>query len=153
MTARARPPIPSTSLKTACSKPCCTTVRPPKRPAARRPETRRAQAGSLPTNLFFKPGRLTQEELLANLGDGLFLTEVTGLHAGANPVSGDFSLLSRGYEIKGGKIVRAVEEFTVAGNFYQLLKDITDVGGDLLFETSPIGSPSVLVKSLSVAGA
>ena len=36
-----------------------------------------------PTNLFFKPGRLTQEELLANLGDGLFLTEVTGLHAGA----------------------------------------------------------------------
>ena len=100
-----------------------------------------------------KPGRLTQEELLANLGDGLFLTEVTGLHAGANPVSGDFSLLSRGYEIKGGKIVRAVEEFTVAGNFYQLLKDITDVGGDLLFETSPIGSPSVLVKSLSVAGA
>lgn len=139
-------------MKTACSKPCCTTVRPPKRPAARRPETRRRRPVA-PTNLFFKPGRLTQEELLANLGDGLFLTEVTGLHAGANPVSGDFSLLSRGYEIKGGKIVRAVEEFTVAGNFYQLLKDITDVGGDLLFETSPIGSPSVLVKSLSVAGA
>lgn len=46
-----------------------------------------------------------------------------------------------------------MEEFTVAGNFYQLLKDITDVGSDLLFETSPIGSPSVLVKSLSVAGA
>ena len=46
-----------------------------------------------------------------------------------------------------------MEEFTVAGNFYQLLKDITDVGDDLLFETSPIGSPSVLVKSLSVAGA
>ncbi|MFR5788167.1 MAG: metallopeptidase TldD-related protein [Christensenellales bacterium] len=85
--------------------------------------------------------------MLANLGDGLFLTEVTGLRTGANPVSGDFSLLSRNYEIKGGKIVRAVEEFTVAGNFYQLLKDITDVGGDLLFETSPIGSPSVLVRA------
>ena len=113
-----------------------------------------AGAGQVaPTNLFFKPGSLTQEELLANLGDGLYLTEVSGLHAGANPISGDFSLLSRGYEIKGGKISRAVEEFTVAGNFYQLLKDITDVGGDLLFETSPIGSPSVLVKSLSVAGA
>ena len=106
-----------------------------------------------PTNLFFKPGKLTQEELLANLGDGLYLTEVSGLHAGANPISGDFSLLSRGFEIKGGRVVRAVEEFTVAGNFYQLLKDITDVGGDLLFEASPIGSPSVLVKRLDVAGA
>ena len=90
--------------------------------------------------------------LLSNLGDGLYLTEVSGLHAGANPISGDFSLLSRGFEIKGGKIVRAVEEFTVAGNFYQLLKDITGVGSDLYFEASPIGSPAVLVKSLSVAG-
>ena len=106
-----------------------------------------------PTNLFFRPGKLTQEELLANLGDGLYLTEVSGLHAGANPISGDFSLLSRGFEVKGGRVVRAVEEFTVAGNFYQLLKDITDVGGDLLFEASPIGSPSVLVKRLDVAGA
>ena len=106
-----------------------------------------------PANLFFKPGTLTPDELLANLGDGLYLTEVSGLHAGANPISGDFSLLARGYEIKGGKISRAVEEFTVAGNFYQLLKDITGVGNDLLFEASPIGSPSVLVKSLSVAGA
>ena len=97
-------------------------------------------------------GKLTQEELLANLGDGLYLTEVSGLHAGANPISGDFSLLSRGFEIKGGKIVRAVEEFTVAGNFYQLLKDITGVGSNLYFEASPIGSPPVLVKSLSVAG-
>ena len=51
-----------------------------------------------PTNLFFRPGKLTQEELLANLGDGLYLTEVSGLHAGANPISGDFSLLSRGFE-------------------------------------------------------
>ena len=45
-----------------------------------------------------------------------------------------------------------MEEFTVAGNFYQLLKDITGVGSDLYFEASPIGSPAVLVKSLSVAG-
>ena len=105
-----------------------------------------------PSNLFIKPGELTLDELLSNLGDGLYLTEVSGLHAGANPISGDFSLLSRGFEIKGGKIVRAVEEFTVAGNFYQLLKDITGVGSNLYFEASPIGSPAVLVKSLSVAG-
>jgi PmbA protein len=86
------------------------------------------------------------------MGDGLYLTEVSGLHAGANPVSGDFSLLSRGFEVKGGKCVRAVEQFTVAGNFYKLLETIEAVGNDLLFEGSPIGSPCVRVKNLSVAG-
>lgn len=105
-----------------------------------------------PSNLFFEPGDASPEELLERLSDGLYLTEVTGLHAGANAVSGDFSLLSRGFEVKGGRAVRPVEQFTVAGNFYQLLKDIEAVGSDLLFEGSPIGSPSVLVTRLSVAG-
>ena len=86
------------------------------------------------------------------MGNGLFVTEVSGLHAGANAISGDFSLLARGWEVRGGKAVRAVEQFTVAGNFYRLMEDITAVGSDLLFEGSPIGSPSVAVKSLSVAG-
>ena len=71
---------------------------------------------------------------------------------GANPISGDFSLLAKGFEVKGGKRVRAVEQFTVAGNFYKLLAGVRAVGSDLLFEGSPIGCPSVLVDSLSVAG-
>lgn len=112
-----------------------------------------AGSGSVaPSNLFIQPGTATEEELLAHMGDGLYLTDVTGLHAGANAVSGDFSLLSCGFEVKGGKKVRAVEQFTVAGNFYQLLADVLEVGGDLLFDGSPIGSPSVRVKALSVAG-
>ena len=106
-----------------------------------------------PSNLFFAPGTLSAGDLLRNMGDGLYLTEVSGLHAGANPISGDFSLLARGFEIKGGERVRAVEQFTVAGNFYQLLRDILSVGSDLHFEGSPIGSPTVAVRSLSVAGA
>ena len=65
-----------------------------------------------PTNLFFRPGKLTQEELLANLGDGLYLTEVSGLHAGANPISGDFSLLSRGFEVKGGRDEKDAKRLT-----------------------------------------
>ena len=106
-----------------------------------------------PSNLFIAPGTLPAGDLLRNMGDGLYLTEVSGLHAGANPISGDFSLLARGFEIKGGERVRAVEQFTVAGNFYQLLRDILSVGSDLHFEGSPIGSPTVAVRSLSVAGA
>ena len=105
-----------------------------------------------PSNFYIAPGERSEAELLADMGDGLYLTEVSGLHAGANPVSGDFSLLSRGFEVRDGEIVRAVEQFTVAGNFYRLLEDIVAVGSDLLFDGSPIGSPCVRVKSLSVAG-
>lgn len=105
-----------------------------------------------PTNLYIAPGTLSLEEMLLNLGDGLYLTEISGLHAGANPVSGDFSLLSRGYRVEGGRIGQAVEQFTIAGNFYQLLKDILSVGSDLYFEASPTGSPCVRVKNLNIAG-
>jgi len=105
-----------------------------------------------PSNFYIAPGSLSCDALLERMGAGLLVTEVSGLHAGANPVSGDFSLLARGFEVAGGKPVRAVEQITVAGNFYQLLKDITAVGSDLLFEGSPCGSPSVSVTKLSVAG-
>lgn len=105
-----------------------------------------------PSNLYIRPGEDSAEDLLARMGDGLLLTEVSGLHAGANPVSGDFSLLARGFEVVNGQPVRAVEQFTVAGNFYALLRDIEAVGHDLRFEGSPIGSPSVLVKALHIAG-
>ncbi|MBR5301380.1 MAG: TldD/PmbA family protein [Clostridia bacterium] len=105
-----------------------------------------------PSNLYILPGRHTPDTLLNQMQNGLLITELSGLHAGANPISGDFSLLARGFEIAGGKRVRAVEQFTVAGNFYALLGDILTVADDLLFEGSPIGSPSVLVKSLNIAG-
>ena len=105
-----------------------------------------------PSNLYIAPGEASLDALLARMGDGLLLTEVSGLHAGANAVSGDFSLLARGFEVADGQIRRAVEQFTVAGNFFALLMDIEAVGNDLLFEGSPIGSPSVAVKALHIAG-
>ena len=105
-----------------------------------------------PSNLYIQPGQASLDDLLTRMENGLLLTEVSGLHAGANPVSGDFSLLARGFEVVNGEIQRAVEQFTVAGNFFALLQDVEAVGSDLLFEGSPIGSPSVAVKKLNIAG-
>ena len=105
-----------------------------------------------PSNLYLRPGSAAPETLLADMENGLLITELSGLHAGANPISGDFSLLARGFEVVSGKPVRAVEQFTVAGNFYALLENIAAVADDLLFEGSPIGSPSVRVQSLNIAG-
>ena len=105
-----------------------------------------------PSNIYIAPGEAAADALLENMGDGLYVTEVSGLHAGANAVSGDFSLLARGFEVAGGKPVRAVEQITVAGNFYRLLEDVTAAADDLVFDGSPVGCPTVMVKALSVAG-
>ena len=105
-----------------------------------------------PTNFYIKPGEKTQAQLLQDMGNGLVITEVSGLHAGANPISGDFSLIAQGYTVKDGKKDRPVEQITVAGNFYQLLKNIRAVGRDLCFPGSGVGSPSVDVGEISVAG-
>lgn len=105
-----------------------------------------------PTNFFFKPGEKDLAALMADMGDGLVITDLAGLHAGANPTSGDFSLLSKGYQVKNGQRVGAVEQITVAGNFYQMLKNICAVGSDLLFPGSSTGSPSVDVGVLNVSG-
>ncbi|MBQ6961100.1 MAG: TldD/PmbA family protein [Clostridia bacterium] len=105
-----------------------------------------------PSNFFLAPGKKTLAELMQDMGDGLVITEVSGLHAGANAISGDFSLIAQGYTVKNGKKDQPVEQITVAGNFYQLLKNIRAVGSDLTFPGSAIGSPSVDVGEISVAG-
>jgi PmbA protein len=105
-----------------------------------------------PSNLFISPGDRTLDELLRELSEGLLVTEVAGLHAGANGVSGDFSLSAKGFTVRGGVMNRAVEQITVAGNFFTLLQSIEAIGSDLHFGMSDAGSPSVRVAEISVAG-
>lgn len=105
-----------------------------------------------PSNFYFKPGEKTLDQLMADMGNGLVITQVMGLHAGANAISGDFSLIAQGYTVKDGKKDQPVEQITVAGNFYQLLKNIRAIGSDLTFPGSSIGSPSVDVGEIAVAG-
>lgn len=109
-----------------------------------------------PFTMYLAPGQFTEEELLEKAGNGVYINALDGLHAGANEVSGDFSLQSAGFLIENGKKTKAVKSFTVAGNFFQLLERITAVANHLevpnpLGVTS-FGSPSVLVEDLSIAG-
>ena len=105
-----------------------------------------------PTNFYLKPGEKTLEQLMADMDDGLVITGVSGLHAGANPISGDFSLIAQGYTVKNGQKDAPVERITVAGNFYQLLKNVRAVGSDLCFPGDSVGSPSVDLGEIAVAG-
>jgi len=105
-----------------------------------------------PSNLYLQAGEQSFDKLLASVGQGVVITEVSGLHAGANPVSGDFSLLSKGYVIEDGKRGQSVEQITVAGNFYEILKNARSMADDLIFPMGSIGSPSVDVGELSISG-
>ena len=107
-----------------------------------------------PTNFYLEPGRSTRDALLHGISAGLLLTAVHGTHAGVNIVTGEFSLQADGFWIKDGAVEHALENFTVAGNFLELLCAIQLLGDDLEFNPwSGAGAPSVRVTALAVGGA
>ena len=112
--------------------------------------------GINPFTLYLAPGDMTEEELLKKAGNGVYVNFFGGLHAGANPISGDFSLQSAGFMIENGVKTRAVKSFTVAGNFYTLLGQITALSDTVELPgfggMTAFGAPSVLVEGLTVAG-
>ena len=112
--------------------------------------------GIRPFTMYLEGGNLTEEELLAKAGNGVYITDLSGLHAGADPISGDFSLQSAGYMIENGQKTTYVKAFTVAGNFYELLKNITALANNShlprAMGSTAFGAPSVLVEGLSIAG-
>lgn len=104
------------------------------------------------TNFYIKPSDKSFEELCGFVKEGVIITEFAGLHSGASAVTGDFSLAAKGFMIENGKKTFPIEQITVAGNFFTLLKDIELIGSDLKFPMSSIGSPSIVIKELSIAG-
>ncbi|MBR3342136.1 MAG: TldD/PmbA family protein [Clostridiales bacterium] len=114
-----------------------------------------SSVSEMPTNLIVEAGEKTFEGLLEEVGEGILLTDLSGLHAGVNPISGDFSLLCEGYLIENGKKGRPVEQITVAGNFYDVIKSVKSVGNDIINVPSGEGeffTPSVYVGSLAISG-
>ena len=115
-----------------------------------------AAVGIRPFTMYLQGGDMTEEELLQKAGNGVYITSLGGLHAGADAISGDFSLQSSGYMIENGVKTRYVKSFTVAGNFYELLKNIVALADNCRLPrpmgSTTFGAPSVLVDGLSVAG-
>ena len=109
-----------------------------------------------PYHFYIDGGDQSDEQLFEALGDGIYITELKGLHAGANAVTGDFSIESAGFEIKNGKISSAVKSFTVAGNFFELIKNIEALSNNVKFGFpagfTVFGAPNTLIRGCSVAG-
>lgn len=110
-----------------------------------------------PTNLCIQPGTKSCEELIKVLQDGIIITSVEGTNtiAGANPISGDFSLAAEGFLVEHGRIIRPVEQITLSGNYFELMRNVEEVGTDVKknIRLNLIGSsPSIIINELSVAG-
>ena len=135
------------NLKTAAKAGCVSTSNGGRGSAA-------SPVGVAPSNFMIVPGETSYEGLLEHLGEGLIIRDISGLHAGLNPISGDFSLLAGGWLQKDGKL-QPVEQITVAGNFFTLLKEVEEVGADLWLgipQGSVVASPSLRIKGLMVSG-
>jgi len=101
------------------------------------------------TNFFMLPGTLTPEQLMADIAEGFYVTELMGM--GVNHVTGDYSQGATGFWIKNGKIAYPVSEVTIAGNLKDMYRVLTPAD-DLVFRYGT-NAPTCRIEGMTVAGA
>ena len=104
------------------------------------------------TNFYIEPTETTFDDLIKDIKDGVYITDLIGLHAGVKVVSGEFSLQASGFKIVNGKVDHPVKMIVVSGNFFEALNHVSGIGSDFKFNLSGIGSPSVFIESLMIGG-
>src|SRR6185312_3785866 len=100
------------------------------------------------SNLHLEPGRVTPAELIADVQDGFYVTDLIG--SGVNMVTGDYSRGASGFWIENGKTTFAVSEVTIAGHLTDIFRSLTPAN-DLTFRYG-INAPTVRIEGLTVAG-
>ncbi|HYZ13214.1 MAG TPA: TldD/PmbA family protein [Actinomycetota bacterium] len=111
----------------------------------------RSTPGVGATNFYLQPGSMSFESLLAQADGGVLIQDVSGVHSGANPISGEFSVGATGLRIAGGALGEPVREMTIASTLPDMLKSVAAVGPDLRFFSS-VGTPSILIGEMTLAG-
>jgi PmbA protein len=98
------------------------------------------------------PGTADAATLLAGVDDGVLVQEVSGLHSGVNPVSGDLSTGAEGLRIRAGALAEPLREFTIASTLQRLLHDVVAVGSDLTWLPLSAAGLTLVVGDVSVSG-
>ncbi|HYD18212.1 MAG TPA: TldD/PmbA family protein [Patescibacteria group bacterium] len=100
-------------------------------------------------NFYMQPGQKSVEELIADIDEGFYVTQLMG--SGANPVTGDYSRGARGFWIEKGRLTYPVAEMTIAGNILQMWLDL-EAANDLQFKFG-VDTPTLRIAKMMVAGA
>jgi PmbA protein len=111
----------------------------------------RSTPGVGTSNFYVEPGASSFQDLLRAAEGGVLIQDVTGVHSGANPISGEFSVGATGLRISGGALGEPVREMTIASTVPEMLRAVAAVGSDLRFFTS-VGTPSILIGEMTLAG-
>lgn len=104
------------------------------------------------TLLEVKNGKKSASDLYEQVKEGILINDVQGLHAGINPISGNFSLQASGRLIEGGKLTSAVRLITIGGNLFEMFNQIVALGNDSEISLNGVKCPSVYVKKLAISG-
>jgi PmbA protein len=102
--------------------------------------------------LVLAPGTRTAEEILASIGDGLYVQSVTGIHSGVNPVSGDFSVGAEGLMIRQGALAEPVREVTVASTLQRMLQAVVEIGSDLRWLPGVAAGQTLAIADMQLSG-
>ncbi len=113
-----------------------------------------ATPGVGPTNLILSGEQTPWADLIAGIDHGVLVTNAIGIHSGANPVSGEFSVGINGLLIESGRLGTPVREVTMAGDIVSMLRSIVALGDDTRWVPSgSILTPSVVIEGVSIGGA
>ncbi|WJS98774.1 TldD/PmbA family protein [Novosphingobium humi] len=104
--------------------------------------------GVSPGNLHLAAGSVSVAELIADIEDGVYVTELIG--HGVNGVTGDYSRGASGFRIVKGEIAGPVAEFTVAGNLVDMFRAMTPADDLEWYRT--INVPTIRIDGMTIAG-
>ncbi|MFB9264212.1 TldD/PmbA family protein [Bradyrhizobium erythrophlei] len=99
-------------------------------------------------NLHLEPGTLTPRELIADIKQGFYVTDLIG--SGVNGVTGDYSRGASGFWIENGEITYPVSEVTIAGHLLPMFKSLV-AANDLEFRYS-VNAPTLRIEGLTLGG-
>jgi PmbA protein len=102
--------------------------------------------------LVLQPGSKGADDILASVGDGLYVQSVTGIHSGVNTVSGDFSVGAEGLMIRAGALAEPVREVTVASTLQRMLQSIVEIGGDLRWLPGSAAGQTLAIADMQLSG-
>jgi len=98
------------------------------------------------------PGTKSQQELIADVDDGVLIQMVQGLHSGVNPISGDFSTGASGLLINNGQVGAPVREFTIASTLQKMLLDVAAIGGDVDWLPMSANGMTLVIRDVTLSG-
>jgi len=101
--------------------------------------------------LHLKPGRLSKEDLLKKVKNGIYITELEGLHAGMNAQNGNFSLKCEGFILENGKLSSPLDMMTISDNLFEIFKRIKNISQNIEYIKSNIYAPCIYLNKVSIS--